>query len=127
MEASIAQLAKKSDRNWILGKKEFEDGKHDFAANRLYYSVFQAIKCYGVERGRMAMERSVDVHAKAAEIVGEGKCGAFFRKSFVELRSLREKADYQPEMVERVEIEDVLENAEKIRLFHLEKAGIKSK
>ena len=111
-----------------MGNQNLASGSLNAAASRLYYSVVQAVKCHGIAKHGWQVDTSNSpIHGEAARLVGTGERGNVYRGHFLRLKSLREKADYLPEGVERWEIDGLLGNASEIRLHHLKKASGESK
>lgn len=114
----------KSAATWAEGKGCLDRGHVNTAANRIYYSVFQAVKGFAIQRGAWTIETSDNVHRKALEIVeGEGGKGTYFRRRLNELLGLRMIADYKPENVDRKDLEDLLKDADSIRRHHIQISG----
>ncbi|HET6202898.1 MAG TPA: HEPN domain-containing protein [Planctomycetota bacterium] len=99
----------KARENLEVGLRLLEEGFVDAAANRLYYAVFQAA-AYALGRGGRLPSESRGSAAvwdhriigdRIALLRGEPDDGRLFR----ELRSLRERADYQEGPVDRRELE----------------------
>lgn len=64
--------------------------------------------------------QSKSVHSDMAEIVFRvGRASRLYGRKFVELKSLRETADYENETPPREEIEELLGDCDKIRQFFL--------
>lgn len=80
--------------------------KFNAAANRLYYSLFQAVKVYAVIKGGMRMDESERVHNTASRIAHElTKNNSRFENVFEDALILRKKSDYQPLMVSKGELD----------------------
>lgn len=117
-------FSEKSAKTWADGKDCLSRGLVDTAANRIYYSVFQAVKGFAIQRGLWAMDTSDGVHGEALKIVGgQGGKSTFYRRRLNELLSLRIIADYKLESVNQKELEELLEDADCIRKHHIRVAG----
>lgn len=117
-------FSEKSAQTWEEGNDCLVRGLVNTAANRIYYSVFQAIKGFAIQSGRWTMDTSDNVHGEALKIVaGQGGRGLFFRRRLNELCGLRIIADYKPETVNQKELEDLLEDADCIRKHYIRIAG----
>lgn len=103
MRVGCESLLCKSKENFELALDLKKNGKFDAAANRFYYSVFQAVKAYAVSKGKMRMDESDRVHKKAREIVKDD--GSEYLDTIEEAHDLRTKADYFPEEVHPYELE----------------------
>lgn len=115
-------FSEKSAATWAEGKDCLARGHVNTAANRIYYSVFQAVKGFANQRG--LMNSSEGVHGEALKIVlGEGGKGIFYRRRLNELFALRIIADYKVESVDQKELEELLEDADSIRKHHIRIAG----
>ena len=92
----IPALIKKSDENWELSERLRKSGSYNAAANRLYYSVFQAVKAYAVKSGKMKPDEDVSVHRTANRIVkGDNEN----HRAFGDAMEMRERGDYQDDSV----------------------------
>jgi uncharacterized protein (UPF0332 family) len=117
-------FSEKSTQTWDEGRDCLNRGFVNTAANRIYYSVFQAIKGFAIQRGMMTMETSDSVHRQTMEIVGQhGGRGTFFRRRLNELLALRLTADYKAESVDRTDLEDLINDADCIRKHYIRLAG----
>src|ERR1022692_4277996 len=113
-------FSEKSEETWRDGENCLDRGMINSAANRIYYSVFQAIKGFAIQRGNWTMNTSDNVHGEAMEIVGgQGGRGLFFRRRLNELCGLRIIADYKAESVNKKDLEDLLDDADCIRKHYI--------
>lgn len=129
MDEQPAIFTAKSDANWALGLACLRKDEVDSAANRLYYALFQAVKCYGLRKGlweEHAPEGEVggkkrSVHIQAQELAGKVSPaqGKFYRAQYTLLKGHRVKADYLPAHVARTDLEHLLIEADKMRKFFL--------
>jgi hypothetical protein len=62
-------FSEKSDRTWEEGNQCLAQGHVNSAANHIYYSVFQAVKGAAIQRKKMTMDTSEDVHRLVLQIV----------------------------------------------------------
>jgi uncharacterized protein (UPF0332 family) len=117
-------FAEKSDQTWKEGKECLERGLVNMAANRIYYSVLQAIKGFAVGKRLWQVNESDNVHTKAMNIIcgSAGGKGHGYRRKFGELRGLRITADYLPEDADLNQLKDLVKDADAIRKYHIEKA-----
>jgi len=122
-------FTEKSNETWKEGLDCLASGSSNMAANRLYYSVFQAIKGFAIARKLWSPDEKSDVHKKALDVVcgHAGGKGHGSRQKLSELRGLREIADYWPENVDIEELKALITDADMIRKHHIknavEKAG----
>lgn len=93
----------KSKANFDLALELKENGKFNAAANRFYYSVFQAVKAYAVLKGKMGMDDRNDVHATASEIVKNTE--KQYHRTIRDACNLRIKSDYLKEDVGKNELD----------------------
>ena len=106
-------LIEKSDENWELADQLRNDGNYDAAANRLYYSLFQAVKAYAIKFGKMNEDDSVSVHSAAKRIVREDNED---HRLFGDAMEMRERSDYQSSHVAASELPiDFVHKAELLR------------
>jgi uncharacterized protein (UPF0332 family) len=118
-------FTQKSEETWKEGSECLAKGQANMAANRIYYSVFQAIKGFAMATRGWDIHDSDNVHVKALNVVcgPEGGKGKGFRDKLTELRSLRIVADYYPEPVDIDDLKALVKDADAIRKFHIAKAG----
>jgi len=116
-------FSEKSTQTWDEGKDCLGRGLVNTAANRIYYSVFQAVKGFAIQRGMMTMESSVNVHRAVLQIVWSDGKGAYFRRRLNALFGLRVIADYNAESVDQSELEELLDDADRIRKYYIRIAG----
>jgi len=120
-------LSVKSEDTWTEGKRCLDAGMVNSAANRIYYSVFQAVKGYAIHRGSWTMETTDRVHTDALKFVEQsGKLGRFYRSKMNELFSLRVLADYYPDTVIKKDLEELLADADSIRRHHISRCADKT-
>lgn len=103
MSPECKSLLGKSKKNFELALKLKEENNFDAAANRLYYSVFQAVKAYALAIGRMKINDSEKVHATAAAVVRD--TDKRYHRTMREACELRIKADYLCERVSESEMD----------------------
>ena len=114
-------LIEKSDENWKLADQLRNDGNCDAAANRLYYSLFQAVKAYAIKVGKMNEGDMVSVHSAAKRIVREDNED---HRLFGDAMEMRERGDYQSDHVVASEFPlDFVHKAELLR-FHYRKLAV---
>lgn len=112
----VPPLIKKSDENWLLSEQLRSDGKLNAAANRLYYSIFQAIKAYAVKSGKMENGDKVSVHRTANRIVKDEKKDY---RTFGDAMDMRERGDYEDDSVSPSEFsQKFLHDADTLRLHY---------
>ncbi len=106
-------LIAKSDENWDLANQLRSDGKYDAAANRFYYSLFQAVKAYAIKTGKMKEEDNISVHSVAKGIIREDHEDY---RLFGDAMEMRERGDYQSDHVAASEFPiDFVHKAELLR------------
>lgn len=117
-------FAEKSEQTWKDGNDCLDRGLANVAANRIYYSVLQAIKGFAVGKRLWHINESDNVHVKAMNIIcgAAGGKGHGFRRKFGELRGLRITADYFPEDADLEQLKALVADADAIRRHHIEKA-----
>ena len=93
----------KSKANFDLALDLKENGMFNAAANRFYYSVFQAVKAYAVSKGEMEMDARNDVHATASAIVKNTE--RRYHRTIREACNMRIKSDYLKEDVGKSELD----------------------
>jgi uncharacterized protein (UPF0332 family) len=117
-------FAEKSAQTWMEGEKCLAQGMANSAANRIYYSVFQAVKGFAIARQKMTMDTSDSVHRVVLQIVGEnGGKGVYFRRQLNRLVGLRIVADYKIESVDAEKLKELLADADSIRKHYIRIAG----
>jgi uncharacterized protein (UPF0332 family) len=117
-------FSNKSKRTWDEGQSSLARGHTNSAANRIYYSVFQAVKGAAIQRNKMTMDTSEDVHRLVLQIVGgESSRGMYFRRRLNQLVGLRIIADYKVEDVNEQSLKDLLNDADSIRRYYIRIAG----
>jgi uncharacterized protein (UPF0332 family) len=93
-----------------------EAGFFDPAASRLYYALFQAalqgLANAGVSPGDVSSGETRWNHALIAQNTYRCRKQKGDRGIFESLRSLREQADYQPEPIERADVDQWLADVE---------------
>ena len=99
-------------------------GNADTAANRLYYALFQAVKCYGLKTDEMTLNGSNtgSDHRQAGELIANRSGGLAMRRTFARLKGIRETADYALESVVPAELIDLQGHANDIRQHFLKLA-----
>ena len=94
-------LIEKSDESWELANQLRTDGKFDAAANRYYYSLFQAVKAYAVKVGKMREDEKVSVHLAVKRVIREEHEDV---RVFGDAMEMRERGDYQSDHVADIEL-----------------------
>lgn len=111
MNAECQILLEKSKENMEAAIDLAASEKFNAAANRLYYSLFQAVKAYGVIKSKMRMDESARVHNTASGIAHElTKGNSKFEDLFEDALNLRKKSDYQPLKVLKGELDLTFRN-----------------
>jgi len=108
-------MEQKSEENWVVGNYCLAHGQLNAAANRLYYAVFQAVLGYAIAKKDYKYEGQ-GAHAAMSRMMRR------YRDQFNELMDLRITADYEKEPPDETELRDLLEVANRIRLYHLNEA-----
>lgn len=115
-------MRNKSDENWRAAHDCLKAGNLNAAASRFYYSVFQAVLLHA-QKKRNYVSSGPKVHVDMLDLMeAEGKQTQRFYRVYKELKALRNKADYDTEHATREEIDELLGDGEKIRLWRLEHA-----
>lgn len=105
-------LFTKSKKSWETAEKLWDEGEVNGAANRYYYSVFQAIKADMVQVGEMTVDEQHEVHGKAGRFL-KGQNRTLW-EVFDDLRELRATADYLPDPVDASVLEELRAGAKKL-------------
>lgn len=113
----------KSEENWMVGNRCLAEGSFNAAANRLYYSVFQAVLMFAVAKRGYVYEGS-GVHSAMTHIVqSQGQARLHYGAVFRDLLTLRYTADYDSDSPSGDEIKTLLADSEAIRKYYLKKAN----
>lgn len=118
MKPESESLFAKSKENFGLALDLKSMGKYNAAANRFYYSIFQAVKAYAVEKGKMSVEESARVHPKAKQIAKDEDESYF--DIMDDAYDMRTKADYLAENVELYELTQDFQNKAQSMREHFE-------
>ena len=102
-----------------------ESKDYNNSASRMYYSVFQAVLFYAVQKERFDREKARreqrNVHKLMKHVATEKM--KHVRDSYEDLRELRNKADYDPEDVQQFELNaSFVHSVETIKDFFLKEA-----
>ena len=119
MKSESESLLAKSKENFELALDLKDDEKYNAAANRFYYSIFQALKAYAVEKGKMRIEERERVHTTAKQIAKDEDKS--YRDIMEDAYELRTKADYLSENVERYELTQDFQNKAQSMRDHFER------
>lgn len=103
MSPECESLLGKSKKNFELALTLKDEDNFDAAANRFYYSVFQAVKAYALAIGRMNTTTKESVHKTAAAVVRD--TDKRYYRTMREACELRIKADYLCEGVSKSEMD----------------------
>lgn len=119
MKQACSNLLAKSKENFGIAIDLKDNGKYNAAANRFYYSIFQAVKAYAVEKGKMRVDERNGVHPMAKQIAkDEDKRYYNLMEDAYEMRT---RADYLIEDVDQNELgQDFQRKAQDMR-DHFEK------
>ena len=98
----------KSKENFELALELKEDGRLNAAANRFYYSAFQAVKAYAVSTGKMRIEEDSGVHYKVKQIAKDED--KKYRDVMEDAYSFRVTADYLAEGIQDYELTTQFQN-----------------
>ncbi len=109
-------MQNKSEENWRVGTICLEADELNAAANRLYYSVFQAVFSSAKKKGYVR-KRGQSVHTNMRRYI-KNEAGTYER-TFMSLRTLRETADYEPETPSKKSIDDILVKSENMKTYFL--------
>jgi uncharacterized protein (UPF0332 family) len=114
MKQACSKLLAKSKANFGIAIDLKDKGEYNAAANRFYYSIFQAVKAYAVEKGKMRVGERDHVHPKAKQIAKDEDERYF--DLMEDAYEMRTKADYLSEDVEQNELNmDFLSKAQDMR------------
>lgn len=110
---------------WSLALQLRESKDYNNSASRMYYSVFQAVLFYAVQKERFDREKARreqrNVHKLMKHVATEKM--KHVRDSYEDLRELRNKADYDPEDVQQFELNaSFVHSVETIKDFFLKEA-----
>ncbi len=120
MEAATL-LLEKSKENWSAFEQLRGDDKLDAAANRLYYSIFQAVKAYAVVTGKTKIDETNSVHNMMKRIVSAEGGDA---RTFSDAMEMRKTADYMPQSITMLELDqDFRFKADALRQSFAKMAG----
>jgi len=112
----------KSEENWAVGQQCLMDSRLNAAANRLYYAVFQAVFEFATKK-RNYVSPGHSAHSSMLNIVRNyGKGRTKYGEVFNDLMGLRETADYDRETPDKNDIENLLQDANAIRMYYLQQA-----
>jgi len=99
------------------------EGSVNAVANRLYYSVFQAVLVFATAK-QGYVYKGYGAHAAMALIVrSQCKARQHYGEVFEDLMTLRLTADYEPDPPNGEEIKMLLADSEAIRKYYLNKAN----
>lgn len=108
MKPGSQSLLSKSKENFDLALELKENRRFNAAANRFYYSAFQAIKAYAVEKGKMQMEEDSGVHKKVKQIAKDED--KKYRDIMEDAYNFRVTADYLAEDIQDYELTQKFQN-----------------
>ncbi len=108
MTPGCESLLSKSKENFDLALELKEDGRLNAAANRFYYSAFQAVKAYAIQKGKMRIDEDSGVHTKVKQIAKDenGK----YRDIMEDAYGFRVTADYLAEDIQAYELNSKFQN-----------------
>lgn len=106
-------FAEKSDSFWEEVERCLNAGNVNFAANRLYYSLFLSVYEYAIKRAGTEIFET-EVHKKMMDMVGR-IIDQKKRNTFGLLKDCRITADYCPENVEIERLKSLIDPAREIR------------
>lgn len=115
----------KSKENWAAGQECLTQRKYNAAANRFYYSVFQAILWYALKKKGYEYKRGESkIHGDMNDVLAKDEASTKMNKRvFKEFMILRQTADYQPETPRESDIRDLLLDGQLLRDYYLQKAN----
>ncbi|MBQ2632543.1 MAG: HEPN domain-containing protein [Kiritimatiellae bacterium] len=108
MKPGCESLLGKSKENFDLALELKEDGRLNAAANRFYYSAFQAVKAYAVSTGKMRIDENSGVHYKVKQIATDED--KKYRDVMEDACTLRVTADYLAEDIQDYELSSKFQN-----------------
>ena len=115
----------KSDQNWSIGLKCWDEKSLNVAASRLYYGIFQAVLGYARRKKGYAPDRfeQRSTHVDMINIVNEDFAqDRRARRAYKEFRTLRETADYSPDTPRHDEIAEIMCEGQLVREHYLKEA-----
>ena len=116
-------LKQKSDENWKAARLCRDGRMFQAAASRFYYALYQASRYWADKCGIVGIKETFpDVHATMANVVGNsaGSEARDCREVMNDLKDLRVRADYRPELVAAEEVEETAQRASAVRGFFLQ-------
>lgn len=112
----------KSSESWEAGKLCRESGRYNSAANRFYYSLFQAARFWCHQNKHLDCRKYVQYpHDRVRELVSSKakSHGRELRDILMNLGELRNKADYKPIQIIDSDIAEAVKNASAAKAFFL--------
>ena len=116
-------LKTKSDENWQAAKLCRDNAFIHAATSRFYYALYQASRYWAAKRELVGLEDFLeDVHATMANIVGcnAGAYAREYRAVMNEMKDLRVRADYRPELLGDADVDEPVKKASVVRCFFLQ-------
>ena len=115
-------MRNKSEENWSVGQRCLQQGDFNAAANRLYYSVFQAVLYFAKKKLMYVPNRSEGrAHARMAHVAAS-RGSEIYGRAFKRLMGLRETADYEAETPAGGMILKISQESDAVRNFFLNEA-----
>jgi len=107
----------KSDQAWTQGKRCLEEGDSNSAANRVYYSVLQAVLGFAWAKGELPRGGDLSTHKRIFDVAAkyDNSASKSFRDTILRLAGFRVMADYRAEDVPAERLEGVLSDAQRVR------------
>ena len=112
-------LAEKAKANWMVAECWNAEADYDSAAGRFYYSVLQAVLSYAVKRHTPELVMLEDpkntqtVHNLMARVANQ--VDRQLSRTMLELYDVRRSADYRSHSVEKEEIENLKNDAGRLK------------
>jgi len=103
MEQTTAIYLAKATESLLSAESEFANGRYNSCANRCYYACFQAaiaaLLAEGIRPSGQWNHQFVQAQFVGVLINQRKRYGAQLRRVLADNQSLRDKADYRPELV----------------------------
>jgi uncharacterized protein (UPF0332 family) len=103
MEQTIMIYLAKATESLLSAESEFVNGRYNSCANRCYYACFQAaiaaLLCEGIRPAGQWNHQFVQAQFVGVLINQRKRYDAQLRRALADNQSLRDQADYRPELV----------------------------
>jgi HEPN domain. len=112
----------KSEENWNAGYACLDAEHYNAAASRFYYAVFQAVLFYARKKQQYKHQPN-KIHSDMMSYV-ERQNNPRWLRVFSQLKGLRVTADYDPDRLQKNDIQKILNEADDIRKSFLKEAEL---